>query len=223
VTSPIPPERREALDRGEAPIDYAELLHAYHGMVLGLADRMGIGPSDREDAAAEVELRFWRSDGLAWYDPDRVHQPPPGGWRDGRPPKPRTARFGGMFRRYAYLNMLQERDRHSNRLRRAIPTDHESMPDRPHDDHADSTCRADATRGWIEGAAAALDSAGHGDWARILPEVAERAAAGDLPNRAELSSLLGRPVRSASSALAELGSLLTSLDCGPDDLREAAS
>jgi len=217
MTAALAQEARERLNLGNAPEDYQTLFSAYHGMLISMAAKMGIPQADIEDAAAEVEYRFWRDDWLSKYDSTLLHMPPKDGWRDGHQ-GPRTARFATFYRRYVGLSLLAERDRHQNRIRRFHPTAPEDLSASTGDGVSDY-CEREQRDKWVRDAARALCEKGYTVWAYALPELTEHALmTGRQPTRAELETILGIPVTSAKTMLRKLSETLSLVGFGPETL-----
>jgi hypothetical protein len=210
-------------ERTGAPQDYEALFTAYHGMVLGMAARMGIPLESQEDAAQEVELRFWKQDALAWYDPQMLHAAPAQGWRDGSQAKARTAKFGTFYRKFVWSHMRQEVDRTGNYLRRVVATDADSMPDGPIGlDHSEQVCEVESARDWLSRTSEALQAAGAGHLVPLLAVQARSGMEGRSLTRAEMAAELGISAGTASKQCTQLRALLSQLGYGPESLGRTA-
>lgn len=197
--------------------DYDAILGDYHDMVLKAAAAYGVPDADREDAAQEVELRFFRKDGLAWFDPEMKHEPPPEGWRDGRPSVPRTAKFSSYYRRFVYVHMMQEMDRHNNRTNRVRPVEGGALPDTAArvDEIESADHRVDADR-WMERSRRALAEAGDDALIPLLEVCA--GTDGSTPSRVKLAAALGVSERVVGAMLNRMRMVLAQSGMGPESL-----
>lgn len=94
------------------PDDYTELFIAYFPMMRGIVLKSGIAPEDVEDIAMEILIKFMEKEGLASYDPEKLHEVSnpdlPG-------PKYRKAKFRGMLRGFTAIYVMQFRDKQAMR------------------------------------------------------------------------------------------------------------
>lgn len=207
------------------PVDYWALAEEYRGMVIAAAARLGVPVADQEDAAQEVELRFFRGGGLAAFDPNKLFEPPPEGWRDGdtRRPGARTARFGGFYRRFVGLHMMQEMDRHNNRLNRVRPVEGGDLPEHEERDFTVALCARDNAREWLEKAEFTLHRAGRSELVPLLDvlvdaPVRDRDGNPKTPARAILGAALGVKGETAGFMLKDLRRILGEYGLGPESL-----
>src|SRR5438874_619113 len=76
-----------------APLDYTSVFAGYRNLTLSLAEKAKIPSDEREDAAQEIQLRFWLRDSLTKYDPTKTFE-----HKDGQK---RRAKFVSMYKSYA--------------------------------------------------------------------------------------------------------------------------
>lgn len=193
--------------------DYDAILPQYHGMVLNAAAAYGVPEADLEDAAQEVELRFFRKDGLAWFDPEMLHPEPESGWRDGHT-GPRKAAFSSYYRRFTYLNMMQEMDRHNNRTNRVRPVEGGDLPEGVEADIADAVTEQESSKTWMRGAQKVCKRLGRLDLARLLDVLAD----GEERSLRAIAAELSITPRAAGVLKTQLLVTLTEHGYGPESL-----
>lgn len=98
------------------PEDYAELFEAYFPMMIGVVASAGIEPFDVQDVAMDILARFIEKEGLAYYDPEYLHDVGDNPQVPG--PRLRKAKFKGMLRGFTATYVMQYRDKQMTRHRR---------------------------------------------------------------------------------------------------------
>lgn len=98
------------------PADYAELFEHYYPLMLKVVASAGIEYRDVPDVAMDILARFIEKDGIAYYDPDKVHDV---GENPNIPgARFRKAKFAAMLRGFTSTYVLQYRDKQIIRHRR---------------------------------------------------------------------------------------------------------
>ena len=114
ITTEYLKERKTLMAKGAVdkatgvPDSYEALFSQYHNLVLNVVRKAGLPVDDWEDAAANLEFKFWQKDGLSWFDPSKGTQ------------------FSTMYRAWLSLSVLHEREkwkRYVDRYELFDPTD----------------------------------------------------------------------------------------------------
>lgn len=98
------------------PDTYEELFLTYYPMLREIVARAGIASDDVRDVAMDLLTRFMERDGIAWYDPQYLHDT--GESPDLPGDRYRTAKFKAMLRSWASKSVLSFRDKQMVRHRR---------------------------------------------------------------------------------------------------------
>lgn len=98
------------------PDDYSELFQTYFPMMRQIVYRSGIAQEDVQDVAMDILARFIEKDGIAYYDPHRLHDV--GENPDIAGARYRKAKFKGMLRGFTATYVMQYRDKQMVRHRR---------------------------------------------------------------------------------------------------------
>lgn len=216
TTPRIPEFYRNAVEidtKTGAPADYFSCFVGYRNATMAAADKMRLPHADREDAAQEVQLRFWLRDSLAKYDPERIFQTAAG--------NKRTARFGSMYGSFVGLSMLAERDKYINYISRVNLKPTEDMPDtQTEDDPAEEISGKDAAQRWASTAERALREADRSDLIPVLHLCQQAAVLASTVTRADIVAATGCKLRYASDLLKDLREQLKLAGLGPESLTD---
>lgn len=128
------------------PDDYSELFATYFPMMRQIVYRAGIAQEDVQDVAMDILARFIEKDGIAYYDPHRLHDV--GENPDLPGARYRKAKFKGMLRGFTQTYVMQYRDKQMVRHRREPWRLEKSL----------TSSGADGDMTWADSDAYALDS-----------------------------------------------------------------
>lgn len=186
------------------PQDYNSLFAAYGELVKSVAGRLRMPIPDQEDAAQEVQLKFWLKDGLSLYDPNMGNK------------------FAAFYKRWTTLFSLQERDkglkyveRYDTRDPEVFKTEYSAIVESPFEEEFLGT---DFLVTWLDGAEAKLRESGNENLVPLLNLCAEHAEDGTAPSRAEVAKVTGRAVSSSTNQMRKLRKVLTELGMGMESL-----
>ncbi len=97
------------------PANYEELFVEYYPMMETIVSRSGIAVEDVEDVTMDLLLKFIEKNGIAYYDPEHLHDT--GENPDLPGPRLRKAKFKGMLRGFTATYVMQYRDKQMIRHR----------------------------------------------------------------------------------------------------------
>lgn len=193
------------------PQDYDSFAAAYRPLALSVAERIGIPIDDRENAVQEVQLKFWRKNGLDLFDPNM----------DNR-------KFGVFFRAWAGKFLLQERDKTIRIERKHIFTDPLLMLRQADEDDSfaivdpehleDEFLSSERSKNWLEQARAALREVDDPDIPALFELCVEYAQRGATPTRAAIIEHFGCTMYRATNLLYGLRTALTQIGMGVESL-----
>lgn len=194
------------------PLDYTSCFAAYHRVAIETALKQGIPKQDAADAVQEINLRFFKKDGINWYDPNKEFEQPNG--------KKKTARFFSMYQSWLFKAMLAERDKYNKRITRSVVVPDTWLPDSAVPDIAIEIDDQDAATAWLREAIQKLTDSNNSQLIPVLRACAKSAEINKPLIRKELADELGCSVRTASLKLSQLRKVLTDIGMGAESLGE---
>jgi hypothetical protein len=197
-----------------APADDLSAYLAYRNMALSAAEKASIPPDDREDAAQEMQTRFWKNDSLNRYDPDREVLAANG--------KTYTAKFPSMIRGFLNLSVRNERDKYikyiTHHAVKEVTEQHMGSNIEP--DVAEVIIETEAARNWVNLAERALREADRADLIPVLRLCHNASIIASVVTRADIAAATGCKLREGTKLLAELREVLEQSGMGPDSLEK---
>lgn len=182
------------------PADYNSFAITYRPLILATAERLGIPPQDREDAAQVISLKFWQKNGLAMYDPER------------------KTKFNTLLRNWAARFLLQERDK-VIRSQRNYPVDpHEWVQLDLKSDPSQEPISDLFVEAWVDAAQEALIRAEKPHLIPLLRLCVLSAETGKAPSKQQIMDLVGCTANKASTLTKELRTVLTKAGLGVESL-----
>lgn len=183
------------------PEDYNSLFAGYRNLVTAAAQRVGIPAQDAEDAAQEVQLKFWAKGGLDFYDSEK------------------KTKFASMYRGWTSMFMLQERDKYLKNKTRHVPVDaieNGQVFDKTETDFSKEIIAESAINSWVERASLALS--GKPYLVPLLHKCVEAAEANKTMTRADVIEATGCKLRQATGLLQELRDTLNEAGMGAQSI-----
>lgn len=180
------------------PENYESLFASYQPLVLASAERVNIPVQDREDAAQEVQLKFWLKEGLDFFDESR------------------KTKFSTLYRSWTGMFMLQERDKSLKNVQRNQYVPSSELPDYMVDDGVEEAVSEQAVSSWVDKATLALADKPH--LIPVLNACVDAATKNCVVTRADIVAVAGCRLREATLLLKELREALTAAGLGMDSI-----
>lgn len=180
------------------PADYESLFAGYLPLVMASAERVHIPVQDREDAAQEVQIKFWLKEGLEFFD------------------ETKKTKFATLYGSWTGMFMLQERDKSLRNYNRNEYTPSSEVPDTVLDDPSEEIISERDVSSWVGKATLALSEKPH--LIPVLDACVDAATRNCIVTRADIVAVAGCRLREATILLKELREELTAAGLGMDSI-----
>lgn len=194
--------------RNGLPQDYYSLFAAYESVPRSAAVRLKIPAQDISDCVQEVQLKFWKKNGLDLFDPDK------------------NTKFSTFYRGWTQKFLLQERDRVYKSFTKHMdvaPEDFQETEWDSAEEFEDSLLTDDFITQWVDKARNTLADSAKPHLVKLFDLCLESAEIGKKPSKASVAETLGIRLTQVATAFNQMRRILERSGLGMESLYEAAS